>query len=588
MASWWRGFALAGMLIAGFVGCSGKSDHNGDDDSGAQAGSNGAGHAGSGGGAGGTGAKGGTNGGGTGGTRSGGTGGMIASEGGAAGTEEGGGRGGMLAAGRAAVGGTAGTVAGSGNDAGRGGTAGSGTAGSGGSVPLGWFCALAAYGDGTCDCGCGIRDSDCKKTDIDHCERCNASGSCAGTNAVCPGRIDAMDTTKCIQSPSTWYCSNSLYSDGKVCNCGCGAPDPDCKDDTLDSCDSCSDSGSCAHDKCPSSIDPSDNSTCYVPPEWTCGDFNYGDQFCDCGCGAPDPKCKDQTDASCDFCTGLSCTGGYDCAGRIDPTNNTVCTVPPPQWKCASRLYHDGSSCDCGCGAPDPDCGSLDATACDHCDADGSCSGLDCPGIIDPNNNAACMRPDHPPTGWTCSEYMYGDGYSCDCGCGVIDADCHGTELQACNSCVNCSAAQDCLNSVLATDISQCRPAPDGWTCKPAQFHDGYCECGCGILDPDCPSKQTAVCSICPAEGCAAGKCSHLSADDNTTCSIVAPSTWKCDRAYYGDLTCDCGCGAPDPDCKSAKASDCSICDDPGSCSAVTCKSSDSTINPTDNTTCTN
>jgi len=582
MASWWRGLVLAGLLIAGFAGCSGKSDGNGNDNAGAQGGSSGAGRGGSGGGSG-SGTKGGAGGGG-------GTGGTISSEGGAAGTEEVGGRGGRGAAG----GGTGGTiVAGNGGSfagtAGAviGGTGGSATGGASTGVPNGWFCAVTAYADGTCDCGCGARDSDCKKTDIDHCERCNASGSCAGTNSECPGRINAMDTTKCIQSPAGWFCSNSLYSDGKVCNCGCGAPDPDCKDGTADSCDSCNDSGSCSHADCPASIDPNDNSVCYIPPGWTCGDFNYGDQFCDCGCGVPDPQCADQTDTSCDFCTSLSCTGGYNCQGRIDPTDNTKCTTPPPQWRCAPRLYNDKSHCDCGCGAPDPDCASLDVADCDTCNVTGACSGLDCPGLIDPKNNFSCVRPDHPPDGWTCPEYLYGDGYSCDCGCGVIDADCHGTELAACTSCSSCSLTGDCLNTVLATDITQCRPAPDGWTCTRAEYADGSsCDCGCGILDPDCSSNKTSVCNNCPTQGCTFGTCKRLSPTDNTTCTYVAPSTWKCNRAYYGDGTCDCGCGVADPDCKSAKSSDCSLCNDPGSCSTVTCKASNSPIDPTDNSTC--
>lgn len=27
------------------------------------------------------------------------------------------------------------------------------------------------------------------------------------------------------------------------------------------------------------------------------------------------------------------------------------------------------------------------------------------------------------------------------------------------------------------------------------------------------------------------------------------PGEWTCEEAYYEDETCDCGCGAPDPDC---------------------------------------
>jgi hypothetical protein len=30
--------------------------------------------------------------------------------------------------------------------------------------------------------------------------------------------------------------------------------------------------------------------------------------------------------------------------------------TPPPEWKCAATAYQDGKTCDCRCGAPDPDC----------------------------------------------------------------------------------------------------------------------------------------------------------------------------------------------------------------------------------------
>ncbi|HTQ05734.1 MAG TPA: hypothetical protein VMI54_17850 [Polyangiaceae bacterium] len=582
------------MLIAGFAGCSGKSgDDGGGNSSAAHGGSSGAGRGGSAG----TGGSG-TNKGGTGG---GGTGGTTPSEGGAAGAEEGGGRGGSGARGGFAGSGvTAGSggsfgFGGSGGIGARGGAAGTSAAGTSAagtsaagtsSVPNSWYCAPDTYNDGTCDCGCGIRDPDCKKTDIDHCERCNASGSCAGTNSVCPGRIDPMNTTACIQSPPGWYCSNSLYSDGKICNCGCGVPDPDCKDATNKSCDSCNDSGSCAHAACPSDIDDTDNSTCSIPAGWLCSEFDYGDAYCDCGCGVVDPMCKDATAESCDFCPDTSCAASTGCAGHVEEDDNSQCSTPPPQWRCPARLYHDGSNCDCGCGYPDPDCSSREESACDRCDAQGSCSGLPCPGIITTDENDQCTRPAHPPDGWTCPDYLYADGYTCDCGCGVPDADCHGSDISQCKSCVNCSASQDCGNTVLPTDITQCRPPAAGWTCAPVQYHDGYsCDCGCGIKDPDCASTSPAACNNCPAEGCTTGICSHLSPTDNSACSIVAPSDWTCDRGFYADGVCDCGCGVADPDCSSASRSACETCNDTGSCSTAKCPG---TISTTDNSTCTN
>ena len=31
--------------------------------------------------------------------------------------------------------------------------------------------------------------------------------------------------------------------------------------------------------------------------------------------------------------------------------------------------------------------------------------------------------------------------------------------------------------------------------------------------------------------------------------SLQPPSEWTCSKSYYGDDSCDCDCGAPDPDC---------------------------------------
>lgn len=50
------------------------------------------------------------------------------------------------------------------------------------------------------------------------------------------------------------------------------------------------------------------------------------------------------------------------------------------------------------------------------------------------------------------------------------------------------------------------------------------------------------------------------------------PSTWTCSPDFYGTGDgCDCGCGAVDPDCASSARSACQYCNDPGSCSNVSC-----------------
>jgi hypothetical protein len=45
-----------------------------------------------------------------------------------------------------------------------------------------------------------------------------------------------------------------------------------------------------------------------------------------------------------------------------------------------------------------------------------------------------------------------------------------------------------------------------GWTCDPQYYDTGLaddCDCGCGIIDPDCPNSQAASCDYCDAGSCA-------------------------------------------------------------------------------------
>lgn len=119
--------------------------------------------------------------------------------------------------------------------------------------------------------------------------------------------------------------------------------------------------------------------------------------------------------------------------------------APPSEWTCDPTYYGTNDGCDCGCGVLDPDCASAYSGACDTCADDGGC-GTDadyCVGI-DPDNNAVCNTT---PV-WLCSPLVYGDGQSCDCGCGVVDADCSGPEASACDSCAeaeSCDSGGDCM-----------------------------------------------------------------------------------------------------------------------------------------------
>ncbi len=110
-----------------------------------------------------------------------------------------------------------------------------------------------------------------------------------------------------------------------------------------------------------------------IPTSWACR-VEYYDEgvvgYCDCGCGAPDPDCVGGctdpgcSDAACDYCHDL---GGAD-----------VACVGGTVWTCPPQHYDEGASqyCDCGCGKPDPDCGGGGCTqpecydpACMYCHA---------------------------------------------------------------------------------------------------------------------------------------------------------------------------------------------------------------------------
>jgi hypothetical protein len=458
-----------------------------------------------------------------------------------------------------------------------------GHGGSGSGVPSNWLCSAQFYGDGVCDCGCNAVDIDCTSRDVNGCARCNAQGSCG--LAQCPGRIDPMNPVGCLAPPAGWACDWHNYADGTTCDCGCGIHDPDCADDTVASCEHCGERGSCAGGSCPSSIDPTDNTQCAVPKGWLCSAYNYGDGGCDCGCGVVDIDCKDATAASCDGCPWNSCSP-YGCLngnGTIMPTNNALCTTPPPSWTCPARLYNDGSGCDCGCGFPDPDCSTFELSQCVRCDDPGSCSSEACPGFVDPDNIALCTHPD-PPASWTCDAFYYWQDGVCNCGCGAPDPDCRGTTTDVCQQCPLCGNVV-CPNNIDPSDITKCKPAPAGWTCNAARYGDGTCDCGCGAMDLDCPAGDTSYCYSCPDEGCTGGDCKRLKTGDVTSCKFDIPSTWKCTRGFYGDGICDCGCGVIDRDCSSANESACVACNDPGSCSTAKCPG---TISATDNTSCSN
>ena len=215
-------------------------------------------------------------------------------------------------------------------------------------------------GDG-CDCGCGVVDADCPTpTGLDDC----VTDSC-GDDAD----ADPAEPSQCIPTlvPAGWTCSPYLYGDDQACTCGCGAfDDEDCAAPlTLDGCDyyvhGCDEGAS---------PDPDDLTQCAPSPAgWTCHWTAYLDDQCSCGCDVADPGCPAAPHlADCDL-------DGCDAGQSPDPTALTECISNAPQddWTCDLALLFDGSQCDCGCGAVDPDCGpGATAASCDviHCASD--------------------------------------------------------------------------------------------------------------------------------------------------------------------------------------------------------------------------
>lgn len=451
-----------------------------------------------------------------------------------------------------------------------------------------WECGTGLYGNGTCDCGCGLIDIDCaNEGNINLCETCNYG---CGAQA-CPGRIDPQDTTQCVRlSPPEWTCNDSWYQDGETCHCGCGVPDPDCASGDIGECEVCNTQGSCAISLCPSSIDPNNTAACAVPEGWTCFEGYYGDGLCHCGCGVLDGDCGGLASFNCESCVGCNNEG---CPGTIDAEDNRICTGVPYSWTCDDRYYGDGQLCNCGCGVRDPDCESGELDACDACDFEGSCSVHACPGRISPYENSYCQQPPPPPE-WTCDSYRYGDGYYCDCGCGIVDVDCEGSEVAECDRC--CTSENGfgyyCPGRVDREDTTQCLPVPESWTCVGAYYGDGYyCDCGCGEPDPDCSATTSDVCARCAGfyGSCSRdSSCETIAPDDNTTCTDLAPPEWTCNAEFYHDGdACDCGCGVIDFDCEGDPSLDaCDICNAEGSCSTDGCNANPS-IDPTDNATCT-
>ncbi len=197
-------------------------------------------------------------------------------------------------------------------------------------APDGWNCAPAYYGDGTCHCGCGVRDADCVDDSAGACQVCGVQGSCSAYDwappceAIAPGQ-----NSVCVAEPvSGWTCSPSHYGSADGCDCGCGIRDPDCTTDGVEECERCSAEGACSHFGGCGLVSERNNSRCRAEV-WTCDPGKQQDGICDCGCGVLDGDCLDTTAEGCALCSSAgSCARSCE---DVDPNQNHIC-APNPAW----------------------------------------------------------------------------------------------------------------------------------------------------------------------------------------------------------------------------------------------------------------
>lgn len=421
--------------------------------------------------------------------------------------------------------------------------------------PSGWTCAMAEQVDTICDCGCSVPDPACGGSGCVEpgCwrKKCNVRHAADGS------KIDEM-----FPPFNDWkWCPAAAWGGGDGCDCGCGAPDPDCTSSrncttplcNADECKTC-------HDNTGRVVKCSD----VLLSQWTCDPHRYdtGDG-CDCGCGVADPDCNNTgckeygcRDAACKRCTDTNYTSGA-----------SVGCTPADSWKCAATHYGTGDGCDCGCGVRDPDCASSDGCTDPGCQQD-KCEYCHTGTALDPrsDNDYTICDPPGDAKGWTCGgvDDAAWKNAECDCGCGRPDPFCRLEQRASCTAPGCKTPTCEFCNGDNGSRTACSEPHWAEGTCKLQNYgRDGFCDCGCGAVDPDCGDGEGCVESQCNAKGC---EVCHGAGTLLATCY-----EWKCPSSAYRDGTkCDCGCGAPDPDCSGLGCSEpgcrdamCSVCHDP-------------------------
>jgi len=195
-----------------------------------------------------------------------------------------------------------------------------------------------------------------------------------------------------------------------------------------------------------------------------------GDGYCEHW----DKPCEGNWHEDCSDLEAYYCdpeTGVVECTGHTDWFHGQTCCIeseyacPDGIWSCRDYCVRRGYCIDGGCvdgnGYP-RDCTDRDAaTPCEVGDTiglcwKGDCAVLDCTGL---SSGTLCWFTGYDgagecrsgvvgdwrcfvaepsgggPPGWTCGAEYYGTGDGCDCGCGVIDPDCADGTVASCDYC---------------------------------------------------------------------------------------------------------------------------------------------------------
>ena len=141
-------------------------------------------------------------------------------------------------------------------------------------------------------------------------------------------------------------------------------------------------------------------------------------------------------------------------------------------------------------------------------------------------------------------------GVPVGCGNSVVEAgeECDGTNFagKTCDflgfeggSLVCTSSCQIDTSNCLNSDVGE-------WTCADGAFGSGDgCDCGCGILDPDCADNTTASCDTCALDDSCADDCMDVDRSHNWRCGVPTYcgdgyiDPWEqCDGGNLGGVSC--------------------------------------------------